>query len=290
MFANKTRVIVGLTTYYNENLMISLSGLSRLGRSAILVIHNDNPETPLSKRDVRRMGYNGDVYIINSEHNIGLLRSRLSIINFIKEHKINSDWFVFANDDDILLKLDVPTVGVNHFAIIQNMAVIRSRLIDVLRVMRNPDNYTVDDENVYVVRPHIGMIGTLVRTEYVLQLGAVLQSASAAISDIDESLGFLPPVDAMMWSALNIIARYDDENVAPIYMDTINYIATDIDNVAIKYGMPVQPSKNPQRQILSAIAKYDAAIRSVLMGCVTASDDDPAVNNAAPAGQESDAE
>ncbi|MBQ2017732.1 MAG: hypothetical protein II208_04385, partial [Alphaproteobacteria bacterium] len=116
MFACKTRVIVGLTTYYNENLMISLSGLSRLGKRAILIIHNDNPETKVTKRDVRRMGFGGDVHIINSAHNVGLLRSRLAIIDFISEHKISAEWFVFVNDDDVLLNLDLPKVEKKHFA------------------------------------------------------------------------------------------------------------------------------------------------------------------------------
>ena len=281
MFASKSRVIVGLTTFHNENLMISLSGLARLSKRAILIIHNDNPETKVTKRDVRRTGFDGDVYIINSDHNVGLLRARLAILDYVKQHKINAEWFVFVNDDDILLNLDIPKVGDNHFAIIQNMAVVRTRLIDVLRVIKNPDNFTIDDENIYLVRPHIGMIGTLVRTEFIFKLADILQSATMAISDIDESLGFRPPVDMMMWSALNIIARNNSDNTSPIYMDTVNYVATDIDNVTMKYGMLLQPEKNPHQQIMSAIAKYDAAIRATLTNTEFA-------ENAAPAGQESD--
>lgn len=289
MFTNKSRVIVGLTTYYIENLMISLSGLARLAKRAVLVIYNDNPETPLSKRDVRRMGYEGEVYIINSEHNVGLLRARMEIIDFVKKHKISSDWFVFANDDDVLLNVDVPNIGQNHFAIIQNMAVVRSRLIDVLRIMHNPDNYTIDDENIYLVRPHIGMIGTLVRMEYIIKLADVLRNAAVAISDVDESLGFRPPVDAMMWSALNIVARSDNENVTPIYMDTVNYIAMDIDNVSMKYGMLIQPEKNPQAQIMAAVAKYDMAVRAAIMNATYSVTDTNDAENAAPVGHESDA-
>mgnify|MGYP003297162514 CR=1 FL=1 len=290
MFTNKSRVIVGLTTYYIENLMISLSGLARLAKRAVLVIYNDNPETPLSKRDVRRMGYEGEVYIINSEHNVGLLRARMEIIDFVKKHKISSDWFVFANDDDVLLNVDVPNIGQNHFAIIQNMAVVRSRLIDVLRIIHNPDNYTINDENIYLVRPHIGMIGTLVRMEYIIKLADVLRNAAVAISDVDESLGFRPPVDAMMWSALNIVARSDNENVTPIYMDTVNYIAMDIDNVSMKYGMLIQPEKNPQAQIMAAVAKYDMAVRAAIMNATYSVTDTNDAENAAPVGHESDAE
>ena len=286
MFACKTRVIVGLTTYYNENLMISLSGLARLSKRAILIIHNDNPETKITKRDVRRMGFGGDVYIINSDYNVRLLRARLAILDYVKQHKINAEWFVFVNDDDVLLNLDLPQVEKKHFAIIQNMAVVRSRLIDVLRIMKNPDNFKIDDENIYIVRPHIGIIGTLVRMEYISKLGNVLKSAMVEISDIDESLSFRPPVDMMMWSALNIIARNNNESVAPIYMDTVNYIAMDIDSVTMKYDMLIQPVKKPQEQIMAAIAKYDMAVRAALM----AADADARCENAAPAGQKSDTE
>ncbi len=275
MFTCKSRVIIGLTTYYNHNLMISLSGLSRLGRRAILIIHNDNPDTPITRRNIRRMGYEGELYIINSEHNIGMLGARLAIIDFVVSQKISAPWFVFADDDDILLNLDVPDIGINHFAVIQNMAVIRTRLIDVLRAMRSPDDIVLDNENVYLVRPHIGMAGTLVKTDAVIKLADMLRLAHSKISDIDESLTFRPPVDMMMWSALNIVARHYDETASPIYMDTLNYIATDIDTAPTKYGMQIVPQKNPQQQIMNAIAKYDAVIRGVLC--------------AAPVGQETDA-
>lgn len=277
MLLNKSRVIVGLTTYYNENLMISVSGLASLGKLATLIIHNDNPDTTITRRQIRRMGYTGKLYIINSEHNVGLRASRLNIIDFVRQHNIRADWFIFADDDDVLLNLDVPDVGDNHFAVIQNMAVIRTRLIDVLRVIKDKNNFSIDNENVYLVRPHVGLAGTLVRTTEMLMMGDVLHNTHSQISDIDESITFRPPVDIMMWSALNIVARHNNPNTTPIYMDTVNYVATDIDTATTKYGMQIQPTKNAQKQIMAVIAKYDAAVRAVL------------ATNAAPAGQEENA-
>ena len=144
MLFNKSRVIVGLTTYYNENLMISMSGMAQLGKHVTIIIHNDNPETKITRRKIRNMGYKGKLYIINSEHNVGLRNARLNIIDFIQQHNIHADWFVFSDDDDILLNVDVPSVGKNHFALIQNMAVIRTRLIDVLRVIKDKNNFFID--------------------------------------------------------------------------------------------------------------------------------------------------
>ncbi len=264
MFATKSRVIVGLTTYYNENLMISLSGLSRLGRKLTLIIHNDNPVTKITMRQIRRMGYKGKLHIINSQHNIGLLNSRLAIIEYVKQHRIKTPWFVFADDDDILLNIDIPNVRDNHFAIIQNMIVLRARLIDVFRAIQNPDSIVIDGQDNILVRPHLGMSGTLVRTSQLFELYKVFKIAHKQISDITEGLGFMAPIDMMMWSALNIIARDGVSDASPIYMDTVNYIATDIDNVLTKYGMLVRPTKDAQSKISAAIARCDDAIRAAL--------------------------
>ena len=264
MFDKRTRIIVGMTTLYNEYLGISIPGLARLGKKFTLIIYNDNPDTKVKKSYIRRLGYRGKLYIANGGHNIGQLRARLAIVDFVRKKKLNADWFIFVDDDDILANIVIPNVSKNNFAIIQNMAVVRTRLIDVLRVARNATNYTIDNENIYLVRPHVGLAGTLVRYSAILRMADVMNNALQSISDVDESLTFRPPVDMMMWSALNIIARHDNERATPIYMDTINYIATDVDTCPIKYGMNIQPSKNPTQQISRAIARYDATIRVAL--------------------------
>jgi hypothetical protein len=275
MFKKKTHVIVGLTTFYDEYLGVSIPGLAQIKGKFILVVYNDNPDVRITKKQIRKLGYRGRLYVINGTHNVGQLRARLAILDFVRKHKIKSDWFVFVDDDDILTNLNIPDVSENNFAIIQNMAVMRTRLIDVLRAVRNNTNYTIDNENVYLVRPHVGLAGTLARFTTIMRLGEILTNALQDLSDVDESLSFRPPVDMMMWSALNIIARHDNGCATPIYMDTINYIASDIDTCPVKYGMKLQPTKNATQQIQRAIARYDAVVRIAL-----------ADKNAAPAGQE----
>lgn len=264
MFKTKSRIIVGMTTYYNEYLGISVPGLAHIDTRFTLVIHNDNPDTRVTRRHIRKLGYHGKLHIINTKHNVGLLRARLAILEYIRKQKITSDWIVFVDDDDILTNLNLPDVSDNNFAIIQNMPIIRTRLIDVLRVAKNPANYTVDNENICMVRPHVGMAGTLVRLPIAMRMYDVLCECIESISDIDETLSFRPPVDMTMWSALNIIARHDNERATPIYMDTVNYIATDIDTAQTKYGMKIQPGHNPEQQIRRAIMKYDNVVRSAL--------------------------
>lgn len=273
MFAKRAQVIVGMTTMYNEYLGVSIPGLARLGKKFTLIVYNDNPDTKVKKSYIRRLGYRGKLYTINGTHNVGQMNARLAIVDFARNKRLKADWFVFVDDDDIVTNIAIPDVSKNNFAIIQNMAVIRTRLIDVLRVVQNSTNYTIDNENIYLVRPHVGLAGTLVRYSAILRMADVMNIASQSISDVDESLSFRPPVDMMMWSALNIIARHDNECATPIYMDTINYIATDVDTCPTKYGMKIQPAKNPTQQISRAIARYDAAIRAAL------------ANGAAPTGQ-----
>lgn len=274
MFDKRARIIVGITTLYDEYLGVSVPGLARLGKNFILVVYNDNPDVKITKKQIRKLGYRGKLYVVNGGHNLGQLRARLAIVDFVRKKKLNADWFVFVDDDDILTNVTIPDVSKNNFAIIQNMVVVRTRLIDVLRVVRDSANYTIDNENIYLVRPHVGLAGTLVRYSEIVRLADVMNNALESISDVDESLSFRPPVDMMMWSALNIIARHNNERATPIYMDTINYIATDIDTCPVKYGMKMQPAKNPTQQISRAIARYDAAIRAALC------------DNAAPTGQE----
>lgn len=275
MFHKKAQVIVGITTFYDEFLGLSVPGLARLENDFILVIYNDNPNTIVKKRQIRQLGYRGGLYVINGSYNKGQLGARLAILDFVRRHKLKSDWFIFCDDDDVLTSLNVPDVSQYNFAIIQNMLVVRTRLIDVLRLMRDSGNCVIDNENVCQVRPHVGLAGTLVRYSAIMRMADVLNSALQNIYEIDESLSFRPPVDMMMWSALNIIARHDNKMATPIYMDVANYIATDIDTCSMKYGMKLQPTKNATQQFQRAIARYDAAVRTAL-----------ANENAAPAGQE----
>lgn len=264
MFTKNSRIVIGLTTYDTEYLAVSVPGLARLGAGHTLIIHNDNPATRVTRRQIRKLGYRGRLRIINSKHNLGTLHARMAILDFVHSHRIGGQWFIFVDDDDILLNLDVPDVSPNVFAIIQNMVVIRTRMIDALRVMSCPSNYTVDNENVCMVRPHVGMAGTLVRMSAIMRLRDVLHDAHTRISDVFAGISYRPPVDMVMWSGLNIVAHYDNECAVPIYMDCTNYIALDLDTSPTKYGMPLQPARNAAAQIMRVVTRCDAAIREVL--------------------------
>ena len=276
MFKTKVRVVVGITTFYNELLGLSVPALRHLPSDFMLIVYNDNPDTVVKRGQIRRLGYSGPLRIINGAQNVGTLRARLNILEYIQKHDIVPQWFVFADDDDILTNIDTPNIANDNFAVIQNMAVIKSRLVDVMRAMNNPKNCVPDNENIDLVRPHVGLAGTLVRWDAISRMGDVLRQMQMAISDIDESLSFRPPVDRMMWNALTAVVRNDNPQAMPIYMDSINYIATNLDTAQTKYGMAVAPAKNAAAQIERALSKYDMAIRRHLSA------------TAAPKGQTSD--
>lgn len=264
MFSPKSRIIVGITTYYNEFLAISIPGLARFNDKISLIIFNDNPGVRLTRRHVRKLGYRGKLKIINTKHNLGQLWARIAILDYVKKHKFKSEWIVFVDDDDILAKLEIPNVAADNFAIIQNMAVIRTRMYDVLRIAQKPDDFVIDNENIFMVRPHIGLAGTLLRQSIAIQMADILKQNKEEISDISASLSFRPPIDMMMWSVINIIAQHNSKNSSPIYMDSVGYVATDIDTADTKYGLPVRPQKNPSQQFMRAIKKYNQVIYRAL--------------------------
>ncbi|MBR4891929.1 MAG: hypothetical protein IKZ34_01975 [Alphaproteobacteria bacterium] len=264
MFALRSNLIIGMTTYHNEYLELSIPVLGRLKQKFILVIHNDNPAVKITKRYIRKLGYTGKLYFINSAHNVGLLKSRLAILNLIKQKKLHKDWFLFINDDDFLLDAIVPRVSEKNFAIIQNMCLIKNRLIDVLRVSSRKALCDIDNENTVIVQPHISITGTIVRTKYMLLAGELLSSIEEKLYDIDAGLSFMPPTDLIMWNAVNQIAKSIDSDSTPIYMDSVNYVATDIDRTDNRYDIPRRPSKNATTQIERALAKYSAVISAAL--------------------------
>lgn len=275
MFGMKANCIVGITTYYNEYLGLSIPGLGQFNKKIILIIHNDNPDTIVTAKDIRNMGYNGALHIINSKQNLGMRDARLNILDFVKNKKLNAPWFVFLDDDDMLIDLDTPELDNSVWAIVQNTAVIKTRLIDVLRVFKDVKKLSVDGKNIKLIQPNVGLAGTMVRTDIMQKLADVLNQYHDEIADIDSSVNFRPPTDAMMWSALNIIARHSDKYTTPIYMDKINYVAINIDTASEKYGMPVGPTENQSEQIKSVINRYDSVIAH-------------AMENAAPRGHDSE--
>ena len=264
MFHRKNRIIVGLTTYNTEFLRISVPALARLGRRIFLIVHNDNPTVNVTRRDLRKLGYRGRVHIINARENVGALRARLNILGAIGKLKLRNEWMVFCDDDDILTNIDVPAVAPHNFAVLQNMIEIRGRLIDVLRAMDDTNKLMVDDENVILHRPHIAMAGTLVRTGIMCAVGQLINDAIDVIRQIDNSLDYRAPDDAMLWQSVVSYARHINPAATPIYMDRVNYIGTNVDTAAQKYGRLRFPATHAAARLENALHRYATAWTAII--------------------------
>ena len=267
MLKSNAPIIVGLTTYDTDYLRLSLTGLAQIKQKFILIIHNDNPDVKVGKRDVRKWGYQGKVWIINTSHSVGKLGARLEILKFIARRKFSAQWAMFINDTDILTQIDIPDVTQNTFAIIQSCIVIKSGLIDVLRAMKNPALCVPDGENVVLVQPNMGLRGTPIRMTILQQLAGILGEHAGAISDISEGLTGTMPTDEMMWAAVNIIAKHYNRSGTPIFMDGVNMISVTIDNPKLTKAAIAQNER--------AVAKYSRVIQTAL-----------SIADAAPCGQD----
>ena len=217
-------LIIGLTTFNHEFLNISIPGLGRIGKNTTLIIYNDNPCRKITRRKIRRLGYRGKLYIINSGENVGQIRARIAILDLIKKSKISGDWFMFANDDDIILNTRVPDVDENNFAVMGNAVVVRSRILDVLRVMENPMDFTIDGVDITLIAPSVNMAGTFVRTSHIIGYGNCLAAMMDKVLDIVSDAPFHIPVDVIMWAGFVEYMRRTNPEMSPIYMNQTNYL------------------------------------------------------------------
>lgn len=259
----KSDVIVGMTTFNNEMLRISVPALGKLRQKFTLIIYNDNPSTTVSRRQIRRMGYCGDLHIINCVQNIGIMRARMEIIRAANEIA-SAQWIVFCNDDDMLTDVEIPNVAPDNFAIIRNAMIIRHRVCDLVRAIENTTDIDVDGENVEIMRPNLGLAGNPVRMGVLNGMRRVAEQVMDAILKIDDGLEYLPPVDTVMWAFVNVYARHQNPNAVPIYMDQTGYIKNAVDSARMKYGRLARPMRNADEQYRRAIAKYTDVFTAAL--------------------------
>ena len=223
-------IIIGLTTFNHEFLNISISGLAHIGKNIILVVYNDNPCRKLTHKMVRRLGFRGQLHIINTDENVGVIRARVAILEYIKKNKLVGNWFMFANDDDVVLNAVLPGIDDNIFAVMGNAVVIRNRILDVLRIMSNPNDYTIDSVDTQLRAPHIAISGTLVRTKHILEFGDFLSTIMPQIINTVSDTPFIIPADIMMWNMFVEYMRIYHPKLSPIYMNQTNYLMTKLNN------------------------------------------------------------
>ena len=110
----KSNIVVGITTFNNEMLRVSVPWIGKIRQKFTLVIYNDNPMATITRRQIRRLGYCGDLIIINSDENVGQFRARMAIVDTARE--IHPKWIIFCDDDDILSDTDIPNVAKRQYS------------------------------------------------------------------------------------------------------------------------------------------------------------------------------
>lgn len=265
MMRKKNNIVIGLTTMGNEMLQISVPALGKLRQKFMLVIFNDNPVETVSRRQIRKLGYCGDLEIINSVENMGTLGARMEIVNFVRNKMpAKPDWIVFCDDDDMLIDLEIPDVADDNFAIIQGAYLLNHRVADLLRAINSPNELEPDGENIELARPHIGFAGTPLRTNILFGVADIIPEINDAIQKVNDELDYRAPVDLMMWNFVNMYARAVNPDAVPIYMDKINYIKNNLDSTRMKYGRLTRPVRNREEHYRRALAKYDATFKTAL--------------------------
>lgn len=263
MLRKKNLVVVAVTTFNTEMLKLSVAAIARIKSKFTLIIHNDNPAETVTPRDIRKMGYRGGLHIINSTTNVGLRTARLRILDAAANVARDAEWIIYVDDDDILLSADIPAVDANSFAVIQNALVVRRRISDMITAVKYPGRLAPDGDNIILERPHLGLGANAIRISVMRGLANILHAAGERLDEIDASLDYRPPVDAMMWDALNTYARGASPAATPIYMDSVNVVRNGIDTDAEKYGRPAPDARHGAAVLARAMARYRAAIANV---------------------------
>jgi hypothetical protein len=250
--------IIGLTTFDLENLRISLPKLNEFADRIFLIIHNDNPEFVLTPERVKKYGFDGELCIINNSTNEGPYKARINIIKKAQELARPEPWFIFADDDDLLLDLtppDSPSVA----ALQQNMIFIRRRMIDLLKILENSANYTIDGENITVEAPHIGIVGTIFNTGDLIRFNNTLYPSLDAIRAVDNSFPYRAPEDIVMWFCFMMFLGGSMDSRASgrvHYRNRTNYAAALLDFTPGKYGKDKIPTDKPQEWYDKVMSQY----------------------------------
>ncbi|MCL2338702.1 MAG: hypothetical protein FWC51_01975 [Proteobacteria bacterium] len=263
---NDNRFIIGLTTFHVENLRLSLPKLNDYADRIFLIIHNDNPAVVLTPERVRKYGFDGDFIVINESENQGQYKSRIAILRTVDALNRPEHWFIFVDDDDLLIDLTRPD-NADISALQQDMIFTRTRLIDFLKILENSKNYVVDGVNITIESPHIGIVGTIFKVADLIAFNRTLTASIDAMRAIDDSVPFRAPEDIVMWFCFvfwlgRITGRNPGERIA--YRPIANYAASLLDFAPEKYGRPKIPTDRPQEWYDQTLQRYiDAYLATI---------------------------
>lgn len=212
MWHKKNRIVIGMIANGTALLHVSVPAIARLKDSVTLIIHNGNPDIPVRRRDIRRMGYRGHVRIINGapEH------AYTQIINAVPSH---AQWIIFTNAGDVLADIDTTPAGDDNFAIIKNTISVR-RFSELMNAAYYGTMPTHDGDAVILHRPNTTLGGTPIR----------ISAVRGAVTDTDTG------DEKQIWTAIREHVTQSNPNATAIFMDTVSCITANADAAAAPRG------------------------------------------------------
>jgi hypothetical protein len=228
----RKNIIVAITTFDPDALRISLPPLNRFGHNLTLIVHNDNPGITLTPRMVRQIGWRGRIHIINADRNYGEMESRIRIAEFVREKNISGEWMVFVADDDVLLDVSSPSVPDDIFAVLYNATTVSDKITELFKIAPS----WADGTKYGKTGPHFDILGTMVRTNIMIEYCNFLRRNLDRIYEFTNSVKYYPPFGAMMSGGLNAYMHACHKNMSPIYMNKTNYISIKLGRAITKYG------------------------------------------------------
>ena len=236
---------MAITTFDLDALRISVPPLRGFSRRAILIIHNDNSNAELNRATVKKLGWRGELHIINSSENRGEVGARIAILDYMVANNMKPDWVLFADDDDVIINIDVPTVDANNFAVIQNTTVLSGDISDVFKISQN----WVNGSDYGDTGPRFGIAGALIRLPMLIEFADFIRPLLPHMYHIANATRYRVPWSTVMWNGLNIFARARHPDASPIYMNQTNYVAIKLGRATQKYGKTI-PTKQTGEKII----------------------------------------
>ena len=224
MFKGKKNLVIAIMTRDMDALRVSVPPLRGFSRKATLIIYNDNTDIKLQKSEIKKLGWGGDVHIINTEVPHGEISGRVEMMEYIVKHCANAEWTVFVNDTDVLIDADIPNVSENTFAIVQNATTLAGNLIDIFKISHSWATGTEYGQTA----PRFDITGPMLRTVFLGEFAAFIKPLLSQIEKNTPTSHSAVPFGVVMWTALGAFMHAQYPYTAPIYMNRTNYVAIKI--------------------------------------------------------------
>lgn len=214
-----------ITTFYPQNLRMSLTRLKWLNFDFNLIIHNDNPDISLTRKMVKEYGYDGAVIILNEEKNQGCYLSRINSIKYMLTYLKNTTHFIFCDDDDILLFPDRSDHVVTNqhaftvFRLREQLSLMVEDPREAIEKLRNLN----DERIVYDERPKMGCVGVTYRTELWEEMMPYLDAFFPILARWYKSPRIMEPDDVLLMIWINRYILWSRGTWEGYYYQSPNY-------------------------------------------------------------------